>query len=140
MISLHGCLCTLWCAWCLMRPEDGGSSGTGITGSFESPCGCWKSHLGRLEEQSLLLIPESSFQIQLHSSSIDRHLGSLHKFTIVNNSSISIYMHVICCLTALEVNREWHYSNHQYVGVSMICTVFEFTSGRAASYGRHIYI
>lgn len=40
------------CAWCLQRPGEGiRSSGTGFTDGCGSPCRCWESNLGSLQEQ-----------------------------------------------------------------------------------------
>ena len=36
-----------------------------ITDGCEPPCGCWELNSGPLEEQSVLLTPEPSFQPQL---------------------------------------------------------------------------
>lgn len=47
--------------WCLCRPEEGiGPLGTGILDSRDLPWGCWESNPGPLEEQTILLIIESS--------------------------------------------------------------------------------
>lgn len=49
--------------WCLQRAEEGiTSSGTGVTDSWEPPCGYWKSNLCPLEEQPFLLTSDSSCQ------------------------------------------------------------------------------
>lgn len=48
------CLCTVGMQ-CLQRPEkDRRSPVTAITDSCKLSCGCWESHLGPLEECSLL--------------------------------------------------------------------------------------
>lgn len=40
---------------CAHRPKEGtGSPGTGGTDSCESPCSCWKSNPGPLQDQGLL--------------------------------------------------------------------------------------
>jgi hypothetical protein len=39
---------------------------TGVADSCEPLCGCWESNLGSLEEQSVLLTPESSPQPLKH--------------------------------------------------------------------------
>jgi hypothetical protein len=45
--------------WCFIHLCEGvKSSGTGITNSWELPCGCWELNLGPLEEQLMLLTPE----------------------------------------------------------------------------------
>lgn len=36
--------------------------GTRVTGSYELPCGCQKLKLGPLEEHTVVLSPESTFQ------------------------------------------------------------------------------
>lgn len=48
------------CPW---RSEvNVGSSGTGVKGDCESPCGYWESNPDLLEEQHVLLTDESSLQ------------------------------------------------------------------------------
>ena len=49
--------------------------GTGVTDSCELPCGCWELNPGPLEEQSVLLTAEPSFQPQA-SSSLMTHISS----------------------------------------------------------------
>ena len=48
--------------------EEGvGFSGTGVTGSCELSCGCWKPNTGLLQEQQVLLTPEPSLQLPFAS-------------------------------------------------------------------------
>ena len=50
-------------AWCPKRPEERiGVARTGVTGSCESPCGCWESSPGPQEGQPVLLTAEPSPQ------------------------------------------------------------------------------
>jgi hypothetical protein len=52
MSVYHMCFC------CLQKLEKGtSSSGTGVTDSYELPCGCWELNLGLLEEQMVLVKP-----------------------------------------------------------------------------------
>lgn len=46
--------------WFLQRPEEG--LGSGIAGVFETPCGCQDSNSAPLEEQSVLVMADPSFQ------------------------------------------------------------------------------
>lgn len=52
-------MCTDVLSACMSVSDD-----PGITDSCELPCGCWESNLGPLEEQSMLLTTEPSFQLQ----------------------------------------------------------------------------
>jgi hypothetical protein len=54
------CASVLWLHVCLC--EGARSPGTGVTGWWKLPCGCWELNLGPLEEQSVLLTTELSFQ------------------------------------------------------------------------------
>jgi len=54
--------------WCLKTLEESiRSPGTGSRLCHELPCGCWKSNLGHLQEQSVLLTSELSFHPPLNS-------------------------------------------------------------------------
>jgi hypothetical protein len=60
-----------------------GIPGTGVTGGYEPPCGCWELERSRLEEQPLLLTTEPSLQPQELSFKTGptlkiRAVGSLH--------------------------------------------------------------
>ena len=51
------------------------SSEAGVTGSGESPCGCWELNPDPLEEQSVLLTAEPTLQPQVRRFIIrDLHL------------------------------------------------------------------
>lgn len=66
--------CENWCLflswfsfhvhWCLpaCMCEGAGSPGTGVTDSCELLCGCWELNVSPLEDQSMLLNAEPSFQ------------------------------------------------------------------------------
>jgi len=51
-------LCVLMFCWHVLLFECIGSSG--VTDSYELPCGCWELNLGPLEEQPVLLTTEPS--------------------------------------------------------------------------------
>lgn len=55
-LILHVWLCCL----CLVPEEVLAPPGTGVTDGCEVSCGCWKSNLGLLQEQSVLLTAEVS--------------------------------------------------------------------------------
>lgn len=66
MIDLFSCALVFEVHICLY--EDVGSPGTGVTGSYELPCGCWDlNSSGPLEEKPvMLLVAEPSVQPPWH--------------------------------------------------------------------------
>lgn len=65
------------CAWCQKRPEEGvGFLGTGVTGSYEPPCGCYELDSGPLEQQ-----PCSPLLSCLHSPSPVASMASSTKYS-----------------------------------------------------------
>ena len=64
-VCLHKCMCNI-CMQCLWRPEEGGGSpGTEVRNGCELSYICCKLNLGPLEDQTVLLMAESSLQSPL---------------------------------------------------------------------------
>ena len=57
---MYMCHVHAWYLWTL--EEDLGSPGTGVTDGYEPLCGSWELNLGSLNEQPMLLTPETFFQ------------------------------------------------------------------------------
>lgn len=62
----HICLCTHTCVQCHWRPEAGvRSSGSGVTGGYEPPCGSWNP--GSLNCWAIFPLPYFYFKVRFQS-------------------------------------------------------------------------
>lgn len=64
MNVLSACMSTYHvCGWCPLSSGEGtGSSGIGVIDACEMPFGCWKSKLGSLQWQTVLLTADLYLQ------------------------------------------------------------------------------
>lgn len=61
-ICVHVYVYTMW-VQCLWNPKEGnGSPGTGVTASYETPCGYWEVNPGPPQKQQVLLTSEQPLQ------------------------------------------------------------------------------